>query len=97
MTRQEAGRYAAQCSHAMAHGLPKPERPDKQTNSLQQTSKAITATATRLQLLNSQMEMLVDFLYEFSDRSPVTEPYAKIANYIWGELMEAESTLKRIK
>lgn len=99
MTRKEAIRYAQACSVAKANGEPKPERPENAAtvSTLNNLSKTIVTVRTTLDLLNTQMEMIVDFLSDLQDRSPQAGAYAKLADNIWGSMMDAEKALKQIR
>lgn len=99
MTRQEALAYARECRQAKKNGEPKPERPDNATTAgtLLDIHRALIVTQTTLNLLSGQMETVVDYLFELRERSPQAEPYAQTLDYIWGQIMELETRLKKVR
>lgn len=99
MTKKQANQYARECAYAKARGTEKPERPEDAATitGLNDVSKTIISTRTTLTLLNAQMEMIVDFLFELKTRSPQAGAYAKLADNIWGSMMDAEKALKQIR
>lgn len=69
----------------------------KQTTGLGNTHKAIIAAKTTLELLSTQMELVVDHLMEIGDDNPANGAYADLASNIWEAIMQTETLLKTIK
>lgn len=99
MTRQEALAYARECRHAKLNNLDRPERPDtvNTVTKLSDIEKSIVTARTTLAALSGPMEMVVDYIAELQTRSPQAVAFLQIADFIWGQIMETETLLTRIK
>ena len=105
MTKKEANKYARECAYAKARAdregteYIKPERPENASSvtALNDISKAIITARTSLHLLSSQMDMIVDYLYEMQGKSPYAKAYAEMAGNILGTIVNTEVLLKSIR
>ena len=99
MTKQQSIEYALACKRAKKNGEPKPPRPDNATSAstLLDVHKTIISARTSLELLTEQMQSVVDYLFNMKDKSPAAEAYAQTLDFIWGQMMEIEIKLKKVR
>lgn len=99
MTQQEAVRYAVECKKAKAAGLPRPPRPDNatSTSSLLDIHKELVRARTTLEVLEPQLDLVTDYLFELRQRSPEAWAYAELMNNIVSQLLQIEARIKAIR
>jgi hypothetical protein len=99
MTQQQAVHYALECKRAKAAGLPKPPRPDNATttSSLLDIHKELVKTRTTLEVLEPQIELVTDYLFELRQRSPEAWAYAELMDSIFSQLLQMEARIKAIR
>lgn len=107
MTREQAGKYAAQCykaqTEARKNGIPyiKPERPDavqiEAVETIARNSKKnIRALTHRMSVVSDQMDMLLDAISDLAKRCPEWREYERIADYLNGSIIEIAEVLKTL-
>lgn len=99
MTRQDALTYARECYKAKRQGQPKPPRPDNATStgSLLDIHKELVRARTTLEVLEPQLDLVTDYLYELRQRSPEAWAYAELMNNIVSQLLQIEARIKAIR
>ena len=107
MTREQAGKYAAQCykaqTEARKNGIPyiKPERPDAYQLDHVETiarnnKKNIRALVHRMTVISDQMDLLLDFISDLSKTHSEYREYERIADYLNGSIIEINELLKTL-
>lgn len=70
----------------------------QQTNKgMQEIAKALSTASIKIAMLDDLCDKVADYFTEAQQDSPQAAVYGELFNYIWGELQEINSTLKRIK
>lgn len=107
MTRNQAGQYAAHCSHLQAQAKKngttyvKPPRPDENkldtlTTIVNHSKRDVKTIKVRMKVVCEQMDTLTDFLDALAIENPDFREYQRIGDYLLGSLIEIQERIELI-